>query len=102
MDTKSLLDERFILLLAGGLVALVVSRIIKRGRIPGEHAGALENILFAAGLLLTIATLIFGFSRACTPAVETEEEEEVIELGEYSKESSGCSKPKKKMDSFKR
>jgi hypothetical protein len=102
MDYKSLLDEKFIMLLAGGVVALVISRIIKRGRTPGEHAGALENILFAAGLLLTVATLIFGFSRACTPAAEGEEVEEEAELTEFSKEPSGCSKPKKHMDSFKK
>ena len=102
MDTKSLLDEKFIMLLVAGVVALVISRIIKRGRTPDEHAGALENILFAAGLLLTVATLIFGFSRACSPAAETEEVEEVTELEEYSEEPSGCSKPRKHMENFKR
>lgn len=94
-----LLQSKIVILLVIGVVMLVASRVGKRGRLEGENAGVGEKILWAGGILITVAALIYAGSRGCVVDVPEEEEDP---LPEYSEETSGCSRPGKGIQEFDR
>jgi hypothetical protein len=95
-----ILESKIVVLLLVGVTALIVSRIIKRGRTAEEQAGVLENILWVGGFLITAASLIYALSRGCNVDVPKKKNPDTLQ--EYSRETPGCSKPKKKLKDYKR
>lgn len=95
-----ILESKVVVLLLIGLAALIVSRIIKRGRTAEEQAGPLENILWVGGFVLTAATLIYAISRGCNVDVPKKKQQDSLQ--EFQRETPGCSKPNKKLKEFKR
>ncbi len=100
MQIGRIFESKLVVLILVGVAALIVSRIIKRGRTSGEHAGAVENILWVGGFLITAASLIYALSRGCNVDVPKKKNQDT--LHEYSRETPGCSKPEKKLKDFKR
>jgi len=87
-----LLQSKIVILLVIGVVMLVASRVAKRGRLQGENAGPGEKILWAGGILVTVAALIYAGSRGCMVDVPQKEKND---LPEYSRQPQGCSRPQK-------
>lgn len=92
-----LLQSKIVILLVIGVVMLVASRVVKRGRLEGENAGVGEKILWAGGILITVAALIYAGSRGCVVDVPDKEKND---LPEYSRKAPGCSKPQEDMQEF--
>jgi hypothetical protein len=87
-----LFASKLVILLIGGVVMLVVSRIIKRGRLAEEHPSAGERLLWAIGILATISALLVAGFRSDLMDVPKKDD---TQLGEYEREPSGCSKREK-------
>jgi hypothetical protein len=84
-------QSKIVILLVAGVVMLIIARFIKKGRTEEEHPGAMERILWAGGILITVAALIYAISRGCVVDVPKKDKKEIPS---YSKEAPGCSKPK--------
>ncbi len=83
-------QSKIVILLVVGVVMLIIARFIGKGRTEEEHSGVVERILWAGGLLITIAAIIYAISRGCMVDVPKKDKQE---LPSYSKEAPGCSKP---------
>ena len=94
-----LLESKVVVLLIIGILMLIVSRVIKRGRPAEELPGAFERLIWAGGILITVASLIYAGSRGCMVDVPDEDKKH---LPDYANESPGCSKPEKGMKSFRK
>lgn len=92
-------QSKIVILLVAGVIMLIIARFIGKGRTEEEHPGAVERILWAAGLLITLAALIYAISRGCMVDVPKQEEKE---LPAYSKEAPGCSKPEKGLKEYQK
>lgn len=92
-------QSKIVILLVAGVVMLIIARFIGKGRTEEEHAGAVERILWAAGILITVAALMYAISRGCMVDVPKKDKKQ---LESYSKEAPGCSKPDKGIKEFKK
>jgi len=93
-----LLQSKIVILLIIGIIMLVVSRVIKRGRREDEYPGTFERVVWAGGILITVASLIYAVSRGCMVDVPKEDKKH---LKDYSHDDTpGCSKPEKGMKDF--
>jgi hypothetical protein len=98
-DVGRVFESKLVALLIVGIVLLVISRLIKRGRVEGEDAGVVENLMMAIGILMTVSGIIFAISRGCNVDVPEKEKEK---LQEFSDEPQGCGRPKDEIPDFKR
>ncbi len=92
-------QSKIVILLVAGVVMLIIARFIGKGRTEDEHPGAVERILWAAGILITLAALIYAISRGCMVDVP---EKDKKEIPAYSKEAPGCSKPEKGLKEYEK
>jgi hypothetical protein len=92
-------QSKIVILLVAGVVMLIIARFIGRGRLEEEHPGAVERILWAGGILITVAAIIYAISRGCMVDVPKKGKKE---LPSYSKEAPGCSKPDKGIKEFEK
>ncbi|MBN2497557.1 MAG: hypothetical protein JXR96_23390 [Deltaproteobacteria bacterium] len=94
--------EKLLLVFVGGVVLVIVSRIIKRGRLPEEDASIGERATFYGGIALLVASffiLVFGWY-ALFPSPDQKDKKP--ELGDFAKEpAAGCSKSDKGMKDFR-
>jgi heme/copper-type cytochrome/quinol oxidase subunit 2 len=88
-------QSKIVILLVAGVVMLIIARFIGKGRAEDEHSGAVERILWAAGILITVAAIMYAVSRGCMVDVPKEDKKE---LPSHSKEAPGCSKPDKEFE----
>ncbi len=94
-----MIQSKIVILLIIGVMLLVISRVIKRGRPADEYPGAVERLIWAGGILITVASLIYAGSRGCMVDVP---EKDKKHIPEYSKETPGCSKPEEGMKDYKK
>jgi hypothetical protein len=92
-------QSKIVILLVAGVVMLIIARFIGKGRLEDEHPGAVERILWAAGILITVAAIMYAISRGCMVDVPKKEKKE---LPKYSKEAPGCSKPDQGIKEFEK
>ena len=92
-------QSKIVILLVGGVVMLIIARFIRKGRTEDENPGAVERILWAGGILITLAAIIYAVSRGCMVDVPKQDKKE---LPSYSKEAPGCSKPDKGIKEYKK
>lgn len=83
-------QSKIVILLVAGVIMLIIARFIGKGRTEEEHPSVVERILWAGGLLITIAAIMYAISRGCMVDVPKKDKQE---LPSYSKEAPGCSKP---------
>jgi hypothetical protein len=94
-----LFQSKIVILLVAGVIMLIIARFIGKGRMEEEHPGAVERILWAGGILITLAAVIFAISRGCMVDVPKKEKKEIPS---YSKEAPGCSKPEKGLKEYQK
>ena len=92
-------QSKIVILLVAGVVMLIIARFIGKGRTEEEHPGAVERILWAAGILITVAALFYAISRGCMVDVP---EKDKKEIPSYSKEAPGCSKSDQGIKEFEK
>ena len=92
------------LLIVGGigLALIIVSRVIKRGRLPEDDPSAAEKGLFLLGIVgMAVALLILMF-RCDTLMAPEDAKDAPKEIKSFQDKAPGCSKPKdKKLGDFK-
>jgi hypothetical protein len=92
-------QSKIVILLVAGVVMLIIARFIGKGRAEEEHPGAVERILWAGGILITLAALIYAISRGCMVDVPKQDKKEIPT---YSEEAPGCSKPEKGLKEYEK
>jgi hypothetical protein len=92
-------QSKIVILLVAGVVMLIIARFIGRGRLEDEHSGAVERILWAGGILITVAAIMYAISRGCMVDVPDKDKKE---LPSYSKETPGCSKSDQGIKEFEK
>ena len=92
-------ESKIVILLVAGVVMLIIARFIGKGRTEEEHPGWIERILWAGGILITVAAVMYAISRGCMVDVPKKDKKE---LSSYSKEAPGCSKPEKGFKEFEK
>jgi heme/copper-type cytochrome/quinol oxidase subunit 2 len=94
-----MLQSKIVILLVVGVVMLISARFIGKGRAEEEHSGAVERVLWAGGILITVAAIMYAISRGCMVDVPKPGKNE---LPVYTKEAPGCSKPDKSIEEYKK
>jgi len=100
MDLSRVFQSKVVILLLVGVLALVISRVLKRGRLEGEHPSGLENLLWFGGMVITLATLLFALSQGFSVDVPRDKDEK--KLTKFEPEPSGCGKPARHIKRFKK
>jgi len=100
MDLGNIFEGKLISLFVAGVAMLTVARFMKKGRLDDENPGAMEKILWAAGMLVTVSAMIFTFSRSCMP--EAPDQDAQPKLRDFEKSSGGCGPRDKKLKDFEK
>lgn len=99
MDLSRVFQSKVVILLVVGVSALVISRILKRGRMAEERPSGLENLLWFGGMVVTLATLIFALSQGFSVDVP-KDKQGARKLKNFEPEPSGCNKPAQRLKRF--
>ncbi len=91
--------QKLLTVAAVALALIIVSRVIKRGRLDEEDPSVAEKGIFLGGIvLMAVALLILMFR--CDTLFEADTGDEPQEIKAFQEEGAGCSKPKDQMGKF--
>ncbi len=98
-DIDALMDSKIVILLGGGLLALIVAVIMRKGRVVEETPSVFERILWAVGILAVLSGVFVAVFR---PDVVDLPKRDEKQLKEFDRESSGCSKPQQGLKEYQK
>lgn len=96
-DIDSLMDSKIIILLGGGLLALIVAIVMRKGRMAEETPSVFERILWAVGILAVLSGVLVAVFR---PDVVDMPKRDEKQLKDFDREASGCSKPQQGLKEY--
>lgn len=92
--------QKLLTVAAVALGLIIVSRVIKRGRLPEEDPSVAEKGIFLGGIVLMAVALLILMFRCDTLFEADTGDDQVQEIKTFQEEGAGCSKPKDQMGKF--
>lgn len=91
------MDSKIIILLGGGVLALILAMVMRKGRLAEESPSVFERILWAVGILAVFSGFAVAVFRPDVVDLPARNEKQ---LKDFDRETSGCSKPQPGLKEF--